>query len=251
MKKLMAANWKMHKLHDAAAKTAADLVTSLSGKLSGDREVLIIPPFTVLRAVGAALVGAADFSLGGQNFYPADQGAFTGEIAPAMLLDAGCRYALAGHSERRHILGEDDALVGRKVTFGLAAGLSMILCVGEKLEERQAGQVAAVLSRQLTAGLADVGPEATAGDLAVAYEPVWAIGTGLTAGPEEIAAAHAVVRKYLLQRFPGIGGQIRILYGGSVKPNNAGQILGIDNVDGVLVGGASLEAASFAAIAAA
>lgn len=249
MKKLMAANWKMHKLHDAAAATAVDMVSSLSGRLPDDREVLIIPPFTVLRAVGAAMADAAAFSLGGQNFYPSEEGAFTGEIAPTMLRDAGCRYALAGHSERRHILGEDDALVGRKVAFGLGAGLSIILCVGEKLEERQAGQVEAVLTRQLSTGLAEVGPDVTAGDVAVAYEPVWAIGTGLTAGPEEIAAAHAVVREFLVKRFPGIGREIRILYGGSVKPNNAGQILGIDNVDGVLVGGASLEAASFAAIA--
>jgi len=249
MKKLMAANWKMHKLHDAAAATAADMVSRLSGRLPGDREVLIIPPFTVLGAVGAAMADAADFSLGGQNFYPSEEGAFTGEIAPAMLRDAGCRYALAGHSERRHILGEDDALVGRKVAFGLGAGLSIILCVGEKLEERQTGQVETVLTRQLATGLADVGPSVTAGELAVAYEPVWAIGTGLTAGPAEIAAAHAVVREYLVKRFPGIGREIRILYGGSVKPNNAGQILGIDNVDGVLVGGASLEATSFAAIA--
>ena len=249
MKKLMAANWKMHKLRDGAAATAAELAALLSGKLPEDREVLVIPPFTVLPAVGAALGGASGIALGGQNFYPSGQGAFTGEIAPDMLLDCGCRYALAGHSERRHILGEDDALVGRKVAFGLGAGLSIILCVGEKLEERQTGQVETVLTRQLATGLADVGPSVTAGELAVAYEPVWAIGTGLTAGPAEIAAAHAVVREYLVKRFPGIGREIRILYGGSVKPNNAGQILGIDNVDGVLVGGASLEATSFAAIA--
>lgn len=251
MKKLMAANWKMHKLRDGAKATATELAALLSGKLPEDREVLVIPPFTVLTTVGAALGGVKGVSLGGQNFYPSGQGAFTGEIAPEMLLDCGCRYALAGHSERRHILGEDNATVGRKVAFGLTAGLSMILCVGEKLEERQAGQVEAVLTRQLEAGLADVGPETTAADLAVAYEPVWAIGTGLTAGPEEIAGAHALVRAFLVKRFPGIGAQIRILYGGSVKPNNTGQILGIDNVDGVLVGGASLEAASFAAIVAA
>ena len=251
MKKLMAANWKMYKLRGEAATTAADLTARLAGKLPGDREVLVIPPFTALGGVGEALAGAAGFALGAQNFYPSKQGAFTGEIAPEMLLDAGCRYALAGHSERRHILGEDDAMVGRKTAFGLAAGLSMILCVGEKVEERQAGQLEAVLARQLTAGLAetpaDVAPEA----LAVAYEPVWAIGTGLTAGPEEVAGAHAVVRAFLVERFGAVGAQIRILYGGSVKPGNAGQILGIDNVDGVLVGGASLDAESFAAIVAA
>jgi len=249
MKKLMAANWKMYKLAGEAAATAGDLVARLAGRLPADREVLVIPPFTALGAVAPILADAAGCSLGAQNFYPSKQGAFTGEIAPDMLRDAGCRYALAGHSERRHILGEDDALVGRKMAFGLGAGLSMILCVGEKVEERRAGDVEAVLVRQLTAGLADVGPEVTPETLAVAYEPVWAIGTGLTAGPAEIAAAHAAVRQFLVTRFPVVGREIRILYGGSVKPGNAGEILGIDNVDGVLVGGASLEAESFTAIA--
>jgi len=251
MKKLMAANWKMYKLRGEAAATAAALVACLAGKLPADREVLVIPPFTALGGVGEALAGAPGFALGAQNFYPSPQGAFTGEIAPEMLTDVGCRYALAGHSERRHILGEDDAMVGRKTAFGLASGLSMILCVGEKVEERQAGQLEAVLARQLTAGLADVPADVTPDALAVAYEPVWAIGTGLTAGPEEIAGAHAVVRAFLVKRFGAVGAKIRILYGGSVKPGNAGQILGIDNVDGVLVGGASLDADSFAAIVAA
>lgn len=248
MKKLMAANWKMYKLRGEAASTASDLAAQLAGKLPADREVLVIPPFTALCDVGQALAGVAGFALGAQNFYPSGQGAFTGEIAPEMLLDAGCRYALAGHSERRHILGEDDATVGRKTAFGLAAGLSMILCVGEKVEERQAGQLEAVLARQLTVGLADVPADVAPEALAVAYEPVWAIGTGLTAGPEEIAGAHGVVRAFLAKRFGAVGAKIRILYGGSVKPGNAGQILGIDNVEGVLVGGASLDAASFAAI---
>ncbi|MEA4856996.1 MAG: triose-phosphate isomerase [Solidesulfovibrio sp.] len=249
MKKLMAANWKMYKLAGEAGDTAAALRAALDGKLPADREVLVIPPFTALGPTRQALAGAAGFALGAQNFYPSRQGAFTGEIAPDMLLDAGCRYALAGHSERRHILGEDDAVVGRKVAFGLAAGLSMILCVGEKIEERQAGEVEAVVSRQLEAGLAGVPTDVSAETLAIAYEPVWAIGTGLTAGPAEVAEAHAVVRARLVARFgPENGAKIRILYGGSVKPGNAGEILGIDNVDGVLVGGASLEAESFAAI---
>ena len=249
MKKLMAANWKMYKLAGEAGETAAALRAKLDGKLPADREVLVIPPFTALGATGQALSGAAGFALGAQNFYPSKQGAFTGEIAPDMLLDAGCAYALAGHSERRHILGEDDAMVGRKVGFGLAAGLAMILCVGEKIEERQAGQVEAVLARQLAAGLAEVPADVSPDTLAVAYEPVWAIGTGLTAGPAEVADAHKVVRAHLIERFgPQTGAAVRILYGGSVKPGNAGELLGIDNVDGVLVGGASLEAESFSAI---
>ncbi len=248
MKKLMAANWKMYKLRGEAGKTAAELVAALAGKLPVDREVLVIPPFTALDAAGEALAGQAGFALGAQNFYPSGQGAFTGEIAPEMLLDAGCSYALAGHSERRHILGEDDAVVGRKVGFGLKSGLSMILCVGEKVEQRKAGELEAVLRRQIEAGLAEVAADVAPEKLSVAYEPVWAIGTGLTAGPEEVAEAHALVRAMLVERLGAVGGKIRILYGGSVKPGNAGQLLGIDNVDGVLVGGASLEAGSFAAI---
>ncbi|EHJ47087.1 triosephosphate isomerase [Solidesulfovibrio carbinoliphilus subsp. oakridgensis] len=248
MKKLMAANWKMYKLAAEAGATASALAGKLDGRLPRDREVLVIPPFTALAATAKALAGQPGFSLGGQNFYPSKQGAFTGEIAPEMLLDAGCRYALAGHSERRHILGEDDVLVGRKTAFGLTCGLSMILCVGEKVEERQAGQVEAVLTRQLAAGLADVPADVSPDALAIAYEPVWAIGTGLTAGPAEVAEAHRVVRAFLVERFRPGGAKIRILYGGSVKPGNAGELLGIDNVDGVLVGGASLEAESFAAI---
>lgn len=248
MKKLMAANWKMYKLRGEAGKTAAELVAALAGKLPADREVLVIPPFTALETTGEALAGQAGFALGAQNFYPSGQGAFTGEIAPEMLLDAGCSYALAGHSERRHILGEDDAMVGRKVGFGLQSGLSMILCVGEKVEERKAGELEAVLRRQIEAGLAEVESDVAPEKLSVAYEPVWAIGTGLTAGPEEVAEAHALVRAMLVERLGAVGGKIRILYGGSVKPGNAGQLLGIDNVDGVLVGGASLEAGSFSAI---
>ncbi len=248
MKKLMAANWKMYKLAGEAATTAADLAGRLAGSLPEDREVLVIPPFTALAAVGAAIAGAPEFALGAQNFYPARQGAFTGEIAPEMLTDVGCRYALAGHSERRHILGEDSAMVGRKVAFGLASGLRMILCVGETVDERKAGQVESVLEAQLAAGLEGVGPDVLPEDLAVAYEPVWAIGTGLTAGPEEIAAAHTYVRSFLVSRLGPFGPKVRILYGGSVKPGNAGQILAVDNVDGVLVGGASLEAESFAGI---
>ncbi len=249
MKKLMAANWKMYKLAGEAGDTAAALRAKLDGRLPADREVLVIPPFTALGAARQALSGAAGFSLGAQNFYPSKQGAFTGEIAPDMLLDAGCRYALTGHSERRHVLGEDDALVGKKTAFGLAAGLAVILCVGEKVEERKAGQVEAVLTRQLAAGLADVPADVSPAALAVAYEPVWAIGTGLTAGPKEVEEAHTLTRAWLVARFGAqTGAAVRILYGGSVKPGNAGELLGIDNVDGVLVGGASLEAESFSAI---
>lgn len=248
MKKLMAANWKMYKLRHEAKDTAEALVTALKGTLPEDREVLVIPPFTALRSVRKAIKKAPGFALGGQNFYPSKQGAFTGEIAPEMLLDEGCVYALAGHSERRHILGESDDFVGRKVAFGLELGLSMILCVGETLDQRKGGKLEEVVRRQMREGLAGVPQDVAPERLTIAYEPVWAIGTGLTAGPEEILGAHALVRSLLGEKFGPNGREMRIQYGGSVKPENASEIMSLDNVDGVLVGGSSLSADSFSRI---
>jgi triosephosphate isomerase len=248
MIKLFAANWKMHKTADEARQTAADLVKLTSAALPNGREVLILPPFTALPAVREGLGGAPRFALGGQNFYPQKQGAFTGEISPGMLLDAGATYALTGHSERRHILGESDDLVGEKTAFGLAAGLSVILCIGEKIDERRAGRLAEVLKRQLVAGVAGVSRDVAPERLVIAYEPVWAIGTGEVAGPKEILEAHALVRKLLFEIFGASGAAMRILYGGSVKPGNASEIIALDNVDGVLVGGASLTADEFGRI---
>lgn len=248
MKKLMAANWKMYKTVDEGAATARDLVGLLAGRMPADREVLICPSFTMLGAVGQVLAQAPGCLLGAQNLYPAGQGAYTGEIAPEQLLALGCTHALAGHSERRHVLGETDEFIGRKVAFGLEAGLNMILCIGETIEERRAGQVETVLARQLEVGLGGVLATATAGNLSVAYEPVWAIGTGEVAGPTEILHAHAFVRRKLLDLLPEQGAAVRILYGGSVKPDNASAIIRLDNVDGVLVGGASLKSNSFSQI---
>ena len=245
---LMAANWKMHKTRSEAQATAQDLVARVAERLPKDREVLIIPTFTALQTVQGAVEGSPGFAVGGQNFYPDEQGAYTGEVSPGMLLDCGCSYALAGHSERRHVMGEEDTFVGRKVLFGLDKGLRMILCVGETLEQREQDRVQEVLQAQLRAGLADVDQDIDPSRLAVAYEPVWAIGTGKVAGPEEIAQAHAFVRQQLQDLLPGPGPSIRILYGGSVKPDNCAGIIGLDNVEGVLVGGASLNAASFADI---
>ena len=247
MPKLMAANWKMYKTRDQARRTAEDLAGLLEGSLPADREVLVIPPFTAIGEVVAAFKGRPGLAVGAQDFYPAAEGAFTGEISPAMLLDAGCAYALTGHSERRHVLGEDDDFVGRKTAFGLEAGLRMILCVGEKLEERKAGRLEEVLARQLDAGLAGVPRDVAAEALSIAYEPVWAIGTGEVASVDDIAGAHAVVRRALVAAFP-VGRDMRILYGGSVKPDNCSSIIALDNVDGVLVGGASLMADSFSRI---
>ncbi|HWR04005.1 MAG TPA: triose-phosphate isomerase [Humidesulfovibrio sp.] len=247
MIKLFAANWKMHKTQAEAKQTAEDLVR-LSAALPPGREVLVIPPFTALSATMAGIGGAGRFHTGAQNFYPATHGAFTGEISPAMLLDTGATFALTGHSERRHVLGELDAFVGQKTAFGLAAGLKVILCVGEKIEERKAGQLAEVLTRQIRLGLADVPKDVVPEDISLAYEPVWAIGTGLVAGPAEILEAHVLVRKLLEEIFGAPARRMRILYGGSVKPDNAAEIIALDNVDGVLVGGASLKADDFSRI---
>ena len=248
MNKLFAANWKMHKNSSEARQTAADLVGLVSGKLPPGREVMILPPFTALTPVAEAMRGAKNFLLGAQNFYPQKQGAFTGEVAPAMLLDLGVTFALSGHSERRHVLGETDAEVGRKTAFGLDAGLGIILCVGEKIDERRGGLVEAVLERQIRMGVADVPKDTAPERLCIAYEPVWAIGTGEVAGPAEILAAHAFVRRMITDIFGASARGMRILYGGSVKPDNASEIIALDNVDGVLVGGASLKAEDFSRI---
>jgi len=248
MKKLMAANWKMYKLRDEAKQTAEALVKAVKDSLPQDREVLILPPFTALRSVRKAIKKAPGFALGGQNFFPSMQGAFTGEIAPDMLLDMGCAYALAGHSERRHIMGEADDFVGKKVSFGLERGLSMILCVGETIDERKNGLLEEVVRRQMETGLAGVPADVAPERLSVAYEPVWAIGTGLTAGPKEIVEAHTLVRSILQDKFGAKASEMRLQYGGSVKPENAAEIMALDNVDGVLVGGSSLSAESFSRI---
>jgi triosephosphate isomerase len=248
MNKLFAANWKMHKTTAEARQTAAELALLVAGKMKPGREVMILPPFTALAPVAEALRGTANFLLGAQNFYPQMQGAFTGEVSPGMLLDVGASFALTGHSERRHVFGETDAVVGTKTAFGLESGLGIILCVGEKLDERKAGELETVLERQIRAGLRDVPGDVAPQRLALAYEPVWAIGTGEVAGPKEILEAHAFVRRMLVELFGLSASEMRILYGGSVKPDNASEIIALDNVDGVLVGGASLKADEFSRI---
>ena len=248
MQKIFAANWKMYKTRAQATQSATDLAKGLEHIPAG-RDVVVFSPFTSISCVAEAFKGVAALSAGGQNCYPAEEGAFTGETSPAMLLDAGATWVLAGHSERRHVMGEDDALVARKTVFALEHGLNVLLCIGETLDEREAGRLNAVLERQLAAVFSTM-PEslrgaALVGKLAVGYAPVWAIGTGKVAGPEEVLDAHAVTRA-LLQKLVGeTADKLPILYGGSVKPNNAGGLMALDNVDGLLVGGASLEAQSF------
>lgn len=245
MKKIIAANWKMNETR-AQGETLARSVAEGIASLPDDRKVVIFPPATALDIVTGASMGR--FETGIQNFYPAENGAFTGEISPAMVHDCGGQWALCGHSERRHIFNEPDELISRKVNFALAHDLKVMLCVGETLEERESGHLNAVLMRQLTSALSGQSSETAVSSIAIAYEPVWAIGTGKTAGPAEIKEAHELIRGDLRTMFASACTELPILYGGSVKPSNAHEILGLDNVDGVLVGGASLEAKSFLAI---
>jgi triosephosphate isomerase (TIM) len=245
VKPLVAGNWKMHLDRAGARALASDLMRSLPAPLEA-AEVAVFPAFTALAEVAAALAGG-DITLGAQNFHPEDSGAFTGEVSLPMLLDVGVTRVLAGHSERRHVLLEDDAFVNRKVLAALKHDLLPILCVGEKLDEREAGKTAAVVDRQVRAGLKGVAPE-RAGDITLAYEPVWAIGTGLNATPKQAAEVHAQIRKLLVELLREGGRGVRILYGGSVKPENSRELLRTPEVNGLLVGGASLKADSFVRI---
>lgn len=247
MRTLVAANWKMNKNRAEARATAHNLATLLGGA-PDNRDVVVFAPFTALEATKEGLNGAPGLFLGAQDVYPANEGAFTGEISPAMLKDAGCAWVLTGHSERRNVMGESPELVGQKTAFALEQGLSVILCIGETLAQRRAGKLDSILWLQLEKGLAGLGKEADFSRLAVAYEPVWAIGTGQTASNEDICMVHTLVRELLSSLLGSDGIGIRILYGGSVKPSNAKSILTIDNVNGLLVGGASLQAQSFADI---
>ena len=239
--KLIAGNWKMHGLaaHLGEATAVAD---SLAGKPSPAR-VAICPPATLLERLARRLEDTA-VEVGGQDCHAEPSGAFTGDVSAVMLRDAGARLVILGHSERRQTYGETDAHVCAKTLAAVAAGLEPIICVGESLEQRQAGQAGAVVRRQIEGSLPqDLGAHA----FAVAYEPIWAIGSGLTPTLAEIADIHAEIRRLLRGRF-GARNAAQILYGGSVKPANAVEILAVDEVGGALVGGASLKAADFLAI---
>ena len=243
---LIAGNWKMHRT-EAEAVT---LVAALSERIPARpvAEVVLLPPFTALAAVRDAMPGDGRFALGAQNCHWEKEGAFTGEISAWMLLAAGCSYVLAGHSERRQLFGETDALVNKRARGALAAGLHPIICVGETLGERDSGHTLAVCTGQLARSLAGISPDEMT-RVTVAYEPVWAIGTGRTATPEQAQEVHAHVRQALGRLFGDVVARAtRIQYGGSVKASNAAELLGQPDVDGALVGGASLDAASFAAI---
>lgn len=243
---LIAGNWKMHK-SIAEAAAFVDGLRPLVAEWSGI-DLVICPPFTALQATGDALADST-IMLGAQNAYCAASGAYTGEVSPQMLLDAGCTWVIIGHSERRQIFGEADDLLNRKLHFALDSGLRVMFCIGETLAEREGGTMNAVLERQINEGLKGLGADRF-DHVAVAYEPVWAIGTGVVATPEQAQEAHAYVRGVVAKGFgDAVASALRIQYGGSVKPDNAAVLFGQPDVDGFLVGGAALEPGSFADIA--
>jgi len=248
-KPLVAGNWKMHKTRREAADLARGILRSIGQATYDAVDVALFPPLTCLVEVITAVAGS-EITVGAQNVHPEDSGAFTGEVSPPMLLDAGATRVLAGHSERRQLFGEGDAFVNRKVLAALKHDILPVLCVGETREEREAGRTEAVVERQLRGGLADV-PASRASSVTIAYEPVWAIGTGLTASPAQAGEVHARIRALLLDLWGPAGEPVRILYGGSVKPDNAAALMNTPEIDGALVGGASLVAESFGRIVAA
>lgn len=243
---LMAGNWKMHGTRAEAIALAEGIKAGVAGL--AQREVLVAPPFTVLEAV-ARVISGTPILLAGQNLHWEPKGAFTGEVSAPMLRDAGCTHVIIGHSERRQFFGETDDSVAKKVASAQAGGLIPIVCVGETLEEREAGQTLEVIGRQLRHGL--LGRDAAAiCALVIAYEPVWAIGTGKVATPEQAQAVHAFIRGTLVELAgTAAEGACRILYGGSVKPDNVDALMRQPDIDGALVGGASLQVESFVRIA--
>lgn len=241
-KPFIAANWKLQKTvgeTEAFINTFLPLVKDVS-----DVEILLAPPFTSL-AKAAELLKGTNVELGGQNVYWEEKGAFTGEIAPSMLLDIGCSHAIIGHSERRQYFGETDETVNKRIKAARQSGLEVIFCVGETNEERESNKTLDVLKTQLDGGLQDI---ADINGITIAYEPVWAIGTGKTATPEIADDAHSFIRGWLKEKYSADGEAVRIQYGGSVKPGNVKELMGQSDIDGALVGGASLDPESFSKI---
>ena len=240
---LLIGNWKLQAGTRAEARALASAVAAGCRGLTG-REVVIAPPFTALRDVVEAVAGSP-VAVASQDLYWEKSGAFTGEVSPAMVVDAGCRFAILGHSERRQFFGETDYTVAKKAAAAVAAGLIPVVCVGESLAQRDSGVTNDVVETQVRHGLVELSAEALE-ILVIAYEPVWAIGTGRTASPEQAQEVHAHIRSVLRDAAPrGIADRVRILYGGSVKPGNISELMSCPDVDGALVGGASLVAEDF------
>jgi triosephosphate isomerase (TIM) len=242
---LIAGNWKMNGLKAATAEF--DAMLAGAAKVAAKVDLLVCPPATLIAAYAERAKTSAALRVGAQDCHPKASGAHTGDISAEMLADVGAQAIIVGHSERRADHGETDALVRQKAEAAWRAGLVAIVCIGETREQRDAGKTLEVCGTQLLGSLPD---GATAGNLVVAYEPVWAIGTGLTPTPSDVEQVHRFIRDSLTKRFNGEGSRIRILYGGSVKPSNAAELMGVADVNGALVGGASLKAADFLAIAA-
>jgi len=244
-KRFIAGNWKMN----TNRRTAVELARAVAaGAGAQDQvDVAVCPPAVYLTEVGQALAGS-QVALGAQNAYFENEGAFTGELSAAMLKDVGCRYVILGHSERRHLLGESDEVINRKVLKALSDALEAIFCVGELLQQRQSGQTIEVVQRQVRVGLEGVSRSAM-DKVTVAYEPVWAIGTGVVATPDQAQEVHAMIRQLLARLYdPHLAQSVRIQYGGSVKASNAADLLAQPDIDGALVGGASLKASEFLGI---
>ena len=242
----MAGNWKLNLTIGEAVDLAAALRDGLGDP--GDREVMVAPVFTALSAVAEALE-TSPVALGGQDLFWEERGAYTGEVSASLLKDAGCSHVIVGHSERRQFFGETDETVNRKARAALLGGLVPVICVGESLAEREAGRERQVVEAQVAGSLRDFTPDEAAGSV-LAYEPVWAIGTGRTASPEQADEIHGVIRGLLSRTFGDIvADRLRILYGGSVKPENVDELMARPHIDGALVGGASLKPDSFLRIA--
>lgn len=243
---VIAGNWKLHKTIDQSRMLVDELKDLVSG--IDDVEIIVAPVFTSLSTVSTSLEGS-NIQLAAQNCYCENEGAFTGEVSPAMIQDAGCTHVILGHSERRHVFNESDGLINQKIRAALAEGLTVIFCIGETLEERESEQMYDVLSHQVREGLSGV-TEDEMKRMIIAYEPVWAIGTGKVATTDQAEEAHAFVRGLVQGLYDeGIADETRILYGGSVKPDNVDGLLAQEDIDGALVGGASLKAEDFSQIA--
>ncbi|MCC5864695.1 MAG: triose-phosphate isomerase [Wenzhouxiangella sp.] len=242
--KLIAGNWKMNGRKPMVRELIAGILSRLD--VNQRSEVMVLPPFPYIPLVNS-LLDATPVLLGAQDLSRHDSGAYTGEVAGGMLADVGCSHVLVGHSERRSLHGEDNALVAAKFNAAQAAGLQPVLCVGETLDERSAGRTDEVVSGQIAAVLEAAGVAAF-GRAIVAYEPVWAIGTGQTASPEQAQSVHAMIRAQIAKEDATIAGRLRILYGGSVKPDNAADLFAREDIDGGLIGGASLTAEAFMGI---
>ncbi len=246
-KPFVAGNWKMNTDSQSGVDLAGRVGSGSSGVAGESVDVAVCPPFVYLQSVIKA-VAVSSVAVGAQDIYFEAKGAFTGEISASMLKDVGCTYVLCGHSERRHVIGETDDLINKKVIAAISGGLLPILCVGELQSEREAALTNEVVTRHIKSGLSDLGRE-KASAVTIAYEPVWAIGTGLTATPEQAQEVHAFIRRLLAEMYDAdLAAETRILYGGSVKPGNAAELMAREDIDGLLVGGASLKADDFLAI---